>query len=59
MKCCRTYPRPTPATYPNGAGIPRKCFLFLFASDVEAMITVLNQFLFLLIVKRLKTKLFK
>lgn len=26
-----TYPRPTPATYPNGAGTPKKCFLFRFA----------------------------
>lgn len=25
------YPLPTPATYPKGAGIPKKCFLFLFA----------------------------
>lgn len=24
----KTYPLPTPATYPKGAGTPKKCFLF-------------------------------
>lgn len=34
------YPRPTPATYPRGLGIPRKCFLFLFANAAAAIFAI-------------------
>ena len=42
MNCCRTYPRPTPATYPNGAGIlrskPWTLFSIKFISiDIETI----------------------
>lgn len=30
-----TYPLPTPATYPKGAGTPKKCFLFRVFSETE------------------------
>lgn len=31
----KTYPLPTPATYPKGAGTPKKCFLFRVFSETE------------------------
>lgn len=42
MLCVKkTYPRPTPATYPRGAGTPKKCFLFRVFNETEetAMLT--------------------
>lgn len=37
-----TYPRPTPATYPRGAGTPKKCFLLRVFNETEAMLTYRN-----------------
>lgn len=34
------YPLPTPATYPNGAGTPRKCFLFRLASAAAVKLAI-------------------
>lgn len=31
----RYYPLPTPATYPNGAGTPKKSFLFRVFKETE------------------------
>lgn len=31
----KTYPLPTPATYPKGAGTPKKCFLFRVFNETE------------------------
>ena len=41
-----THPLPTPATYPRGAGTPRKCFLFLVDRDAEgtAILTLNSEF---------------
>jgi hypothetical protein len=40
------YPLPTPATYPNGAGTPKKCFLFRVDKEVDgtAMFTSYSVF---------------
>lgn len=41
MKIYCTYPLPTPATYPSGAGTPKKCFLFLLAKAAADIFAIL------------------
>lgn len=44
IKRIKTHPLPTPATYPKGAGTPKKCFLFRVFREAEgtAILTVFN-----------------
>lgn len=38
----KSYPLPTPATYPSGAGTPRKCFLFRLANAAAVIFAIIN-----------------
>lgn len=50
------YPLPTPATYPNGAGTPKKCFLFRVDNDVDgtAMFTNLTGLKLFLVINHIE-----